>query len=168
MILWSRQRHGPRTCHLGQHFIFFFFILDVIIVFLIWGTEMTERHHCYLQNCCFGVLGEERIICMYIFSSFLDLCTQVSRYAIIFEFKNPSICSFLEVNFTQQRNFVFLIEKLLSKFTWLGFWKFISSLSSLNSVSFSLTCFFHSSIDWVFSNVPQEAHYHWRVRVFIL
>lgn len=51
---------------LGNILFYWFLILDVIIVFLVWGTEMIERHHCCLQNCCFVVLGEERIICMYI------------------------------------------------------------------------------------------------------
>lgn len=51
---------------LGNILFYWFLILDVIIVFLIWDTERIEIYHCYLQNCCFGILGEEGIICMYV------------------------------------------------------------------------------------------------------
>lgn len=122
-------------------------MLDIIIVFLIWATERIERYHCFLPNCCFGVCGEGWIISMYVFPTVLDLSVHVLGYAIISEFKNPLLCPLLEINFTQQRNCASLRERLLSQVIWLCFWKCIPSHTSLNTVSFSLTCFFHSSID---------------------
>lgn len=67
------------------------------------------------------------------------------RYAIISNFKNPSVCSFLEINFTQQ-SFVFSNRKVTLAVYLIWFLK-IHSLFPHWTCFFPLTCFFHSSID---------------------
>lgn len=113
---WSYSQLFQGLAILGNIFFYLFLILDVIIVFLIWGTESIERyHHYYLHNCCFRVCGEGKIICMYMFPTYLDLCVRVFGYAILSKFKKTSLCFLLEINFTQQRNCVSLAERLLSQ-----------------------------------------------------